>query len=44
MTVLDVLLYDGKLVYQKLPLVDVELDVLDVRVRNSAGSSVMWKG
>ena len=42
-TVLDVLPSDVKLVYRKLPLCDVELDVLDVRVQNSAGSSVMWK-
>ena len=43
MTVLDVLPSDVEVLSRKLSLCDVELDVLDVRVQNSAGSSVMWK-
>ena len=43
MTVLDVLPSDVEVLSRKLSLCDVELDVLDVHVQNSAGSSVMWK-
>ena len=33
----------GEVLTQKWPLCDVVCDVIDVRVHNSADSSVMWK-
>ena len=43
MRVLDVSPSDVEVLSRKLPLCHVELDVLDVRVQNSVGLSVVWK-